>query len=586
MAEALETGQNTGIFVDVELLDLACEIVLECREVIEDGSRLAYLPAGLAEGVELALLFILKAHGYVNGEARALWKSGQDGEPSLPLLTAYCTTAQPVRLRAHDREVGPVASAYDPGLILNAMRRAGILEYKFETYGVLFRAPNEKALFDAIALPESEAVVGAFSGGGAYGIVQSDREGHALPVQEAGDVLGGRSALYIALPVSAHLRIPLLVLHNRFTGTAEIKAMDDPAYGLGLSQGDKVIRARILTLLEVAKVAKGGSEPKAMIAASIRRPLIVGDFNFPREIIDEPSSASNNVAARRYAYLRRELRFGMEMHGYFRRTSAPPQTATSLVSYASIASLNTVYSQPYDAVYQPFDFLGGAAQVRSGVIQGIRTMFETSLLTEPLTVAPVVQQDAPDVVMNEEDPDEDEKAEVADPDAMDDAPVADNAPQQATTFNTVLADEICRIYRSLGRAAVQDIANSAEWARKSTTLRRKGPHVQWQLDHARLTAMIAARAQHLREQILATPFEPVAISQAPLGEWLAAAAAAVAACPGRAPKATLNLRATLKTLFDRLVNLETNVDARLWVGYRALVSDHLPVIVEIDLQPY
>lgn len=542
------------------------------------------MPAALAEGLELALLYILKAHQCVDGAAAALWNSDGDDVPSLPLLAMYCTTFSEVSLAAHDQDDGPLASAHDPGLILNAMRRVGIVKYNLETYGVLFRAPDAEAFFESLVLPDEDAATGdEFDGRGVYGIVQRDSGGQTLSVQEAGNVLGGRSALYIRLPLSRTERIPLLLLHNRFTGTADIKAMEDPTYDLGLTSEDKVIRARVLTLLEVARGVAGKDAQD--------RPLILGDFNFPLGVVDALATAPKNKTELRNDYMRRELSEGMASRGYFRRTKDVAQSRTSLVSYASIASGQPVYSQPYDAVYQPFDFKGGTAQVRSGTIPGIHTMFTPELLNDALTVA-VPPQPSTEVDVD----DDDEPAE--DVAGMDTATTETEqvvAVQTAqTTFKAVLADEICRVYRSLARPVVTLLEKHGPWIadelmRRANTVNRSNPvgdrNMGQLARYQDLTALVAARATDLHAAILRAPFAPFTPNPLPLIEWIQMADSAVKSCVKRPTRTLQELPAKLDALARQLVHLETNVDARLWVGYRAVVSDHLPIIVEIDLQP-
>jgi hypothetical protein len=72
----------------------------------------------------------------------------------------------------------------------------------------------------------------------------------------------------------------------------------------------------------------------------------------------------------------------------------------------------------------------------------------------------------------------------------------------------------------------------------------------------------------------------------PMDDWIGYARLALTKPSLKPPKQIGDLVAILTNVKTQLQNLETNPTIRLWIGYRAVVSDHLPIIAEVDLKPY
>jgi hypothetical protein len=566
-----------------QLLQIA-EYILQLRDFI-DSSRRGFDPpalAGFAESVELALLFTLKAHNFMTLDPplRQLWVCETPEVPSIPLLALYCTSVQQVNLLAQDRDLGPIASAYDPEVLLNALRRIGVVKYNLETYGIAYRPWRNEALAQFFEIkPEGQ---GPFDANGIYGIVRKDALGGDLSVQQPGNVLSGRSALQLMIPTPTGDWIPLSLLHNRFTGTADIRDSDELATTSQFTKDEKVLRARVLTLLEIARAGAMQKFP----------PLLLGDFNFPDTLIEpepEPDGESQKRAWRRRSQLREELAFGMRLHGYVRRTKGAPQSRTSLVSYASIASGVTVYSQPYDAVYQPFDLMNGVSLVRSGAVFSIDTILPDVLMNSILQAIAPDLSSAADVKVD----DDDDKAELDEGDmqVIDTPSSSSPAQKKQMTVNEAFAFEISRVYRSLNRQAKKVIELCLDWIRReainpnTSEVRLDALMKLTEIDvfdasiQKRASAFFEAIKPNLRKVLNV-------LNPDPMDDWIGYARLALTKPSLKPPKQIGDLVAILTNVKTQLQNLETNPTIRLWIGYRAVVSDHLPIIAEVDLKPY
>ncbi|HEV2148065.1 MAG TPA: hypothetical protein VGR37_11735 [Longimicrobiaceae bacterium] len=599
LGDALSIGQGPASWEQVAQLR---NVVHACREGVSMARR-GKAPAELGALVELAelgILFVLKAFGAMQPESRhdPVWTSFSSAESSLPLLSFLCTGAQQVRMASHDRDLGPLGAAPDQELVMNALRRVGLVKYNLETYGMVYRPWTAELLQQFFSAPCAQF---GFDGEGTYGIMRQGFQGEALRIQQADDVLTGRSALQVWLPAGSGRWIPLALHHNRFTGTAEIREMDDHALADSpYTAEENVLRARALSLLEILKAGAGQQNP----------PLVLGDFNFPTQLLEEeprpdPKSRKSVPAWQRRVLMRRELRNGTHLCGYLRRTAGGTHPRTSLTAYATIADGGEVLSQPYDAVYQPFDFLGGTAAVRSGVVAALLGLLPDELLRMTIHAPAPDLGENEDVVLDEEDEGTDEVVQTADDQA--DTSDTGRGGQQAQQLPvwTALAFEIRRVYRSLLRQAVRAIQGGTDWFRREVIAQadaqqeatRRGRSGEIDAIERKLKALlmltevdaldriVRERADALYGLLLNTPAAVLTLQDDPLDAWITAAETVLDRPRQRPPRDVARLAATLKRVRHQLRTLEQDPQRRLWIAYRAVVSDHLPVVVEIDLQP-
>jgi hypothetical protein len=558
--------------------------LLEDLRGMADHARRNDLPTlrGAMELAELGLLLLFKAAGMMQLDAsdEHVWAGQSLAENLIPRVVLYYTACQRVCLRAHDRDLGPLASTNDQELILGALRRIGAETYAHETYGMVYRPGSPELLAQFFTGPCGQL---GFDANGVYGILQQGTN-DVLRLQRPGDVLGGRSAMFCAFPATAHRWIPLALHHNRFTGNQAIQNMDDHvSLDNPFTGGENVLRARTLSVVEVCAALAAQSGPV--------RPLLIGDFNLPASLLEVEAEPMNETARQaqarqRRGWMRDELQDGVLTSGYLRRSVAGAHPRTSLVSNASLAGAGEVGSQPYDAVYQPFDFMEGAANVASGVVTGMAALIPPELLAQPVSgTAPRTDSDAA------LDDAEDEGGAGEGQDDASDGPQP-TQPRQDSTVQAVLAQEIRRTYRSLIRQAIAAIKTAQDWIRLEILAR-----TAVDLDVTDLFALndadgvlpaLVANCSDELHRLMGIDFN-VVVHQAgyprhPLEDWIERATRVLAAPRKRPPRQLAELPQVLVRIRDQLLVAETQPERRLWMAYRAIVSDHLPLIIEIDLE--
>jgi len=584
-------------------IDAAREIIGVLRDGTFDddqGELHRTLAIGRLQGLELLHLFALKSvSGAIPQPEReenaslvaAVFLSEQALESPLPLAAFFCTGVQSMKARAFDFKRGPLNSGVDPDLVLEAMQRLNMTKRNVETYGMLYRAPYPEAMALLMDL-------GVLSHGfelsmdeeaARYTIVQEQLNRQSFPVQTRGNALNWRSGLQITIPVAPGVNLPFVVYHTRYSGTAEIKKLY-PDY---ITNDEKTVVARCMSVVSMAEaVLPGGTE--------VGPPLIVGDFNIPAPYLieeAEPTRKNSIVPWTRRKQARETFRDGMIGHGFLRHSQdgqiGGGYPLTTLKSYTSIAAGADPGSQPYDGVYQPFDYAAGKVTLRSGVV-GINGLVNDHVLAHPIRGVASVGQDGIAV-----DPDADELDEEANADGEEESDVP-SAPQEMLVIGA-MAIEVGRVYRGFLSKIYRTVDKVTDWSRKRIAA---GDDVRASRNRAKSSEDLIPLLNALIES--QTTFALDVIE--PRVAWFVRAMAegrTDAYQPGGTDplQVRLDLYANIKIAakayrirtFDalpddvalvrtQLEKLETDITTRILIGYRAVVSDHLPTIIEFAVR--
>ncbi|MEZ5428576.1 MAG: hypothetical protein R2747_20185 [Pyrinomonadaceae bacterium] len=377
-------------------LGVVREAILAARIVASDFSSPS-LESGIAEVIQLLLLALILRKGFGTLEPNPqmpskspphptfgmpppvllpsqlpLWVNDY-GEPAdLVVLALLLGTGQPLKLVAHDPENGPIYTASDGELLINGLIRLEILpKPRAETYGVAYRPYTPQHLETFFKEQYEDLGLGTK---GIYGILHGNQTHGLLVSQQPKHVLAGRSALKINFPVTPEMWVPFALHHNRYSGSKEIRNLKPKEEG-----PESAVWARMETMEDEARFLAGQKQPA----------LIVGDFNLPSAFVDpETGRKANNPAGRRRAALREKHVREMGGAGYLRRLkNDKTNPRTTLKRPLNIAKGKELFSEPYDAAYMPFDFLGGAVIVRSGVVSNYQAFFPPQLLAETISAA-------------------------------------------------------------------------------------------------------------------------------------------------------------------------------------------------------
>ncbi|MFO7561478.1 MAG: hypothetical protein R6X02_02445 [Enhygromyxa sp.] len=591
-------------YLQTELPDLAYAILaardailgLDAVEVANSDSQ-AIVDEGIAclQGLELLTLFLIKAAAgkipdnpkYIQG---LVYQSSSSENCLVPLAAFLCTGAQHVSMRAFDQKLGPANGALDNDVLIDALARVGAVKRNIETYGIVYREPVEGALGELL---DRGVLEHGFTGGldeeaARYGIIKAQLSREDFTIQEAGGLLNWRSALQIMVPASRTVILPLVVYHTRYSGTAEInKLLSDH------TNDENTINARCMSVQMIARAVLPGD-------SRFGPPLITGDFNVPDPYLNpepKPSQKRSIPPYKRRKAIRQRFFGEMAGSGYLRHSigGKPDQgyPQTTLKAYSSIARGESPLSQPYDGAYQPFDFAGGAVEVASGIVL-VSGLLVDSVLSEKVAGVPS-EASSGDVI----DPDAGEDEELGDDEGSEDDEMnSESSPTLKTwTVGEAIAVELGRVYRGMLRRLKTKLDNLEEW---SSHLGRSRSAKKW-------LKTLAPKLEEL-DQIRGAFDECV-------GErvtWFVKCCAAGETGTWSSHKGS-DFLSTWRGVFDDLrkltaknrswndsfvklveltddvaaqvTKLETTLETRRLVAYRAVVSDHLPQIIEIDLQP-
>ncbi|KAF0813452.1 hypothetical protein IGB42_01803 [Andreprevotia sp. IGB-42] len=549
---------------------------------------------------------------------RQFWLNGYGDSPDLVATVLLVACGQTFDLAAHDPDNGAVASCSDGELLPGGLARLGLLTLPHaETYGVVYRPYSSQHLEWFFDSPFQDL---GYSTSGMYGILHGDKN-RTLRAQSPTDALNGRSALIIRFPVSEKLKVPFALHHNRYSPNKAIKEMDTEF------TGERAILARLQTLEdEASMLALKDFDPA---------PLIVGDFNVPSGLVQAESGAKSTTAAGKRRRKLRKLHVSqMAAAGYVRRRRGDrthPQTTLKVP--ANIARDRAPYSEPYDAVYQPFDFLDGEANVRSAAVHNVQRLIPPALLQQTISVPGAFgmsQTVALSTVVREQ-------MEyiylgivrrilttLGDAQAWLQANLAANESKQAytqaddmlrgqfTAFCKWLEARRKKFAELLGqnllapcvptsledwfgelRKAIAKIKPFVEGAKKKAAAARKAERERLKKE-AKRTGKKTRRKKPQPQSSTSVPL--LDQLDAELDEEMQSLfdeeddegeETEVIATKPKQKRKTPGQERMLKLgeLFDALLHLEQYPDLRLWGAYRNIVSDHLPLLVEIDLEP-
>jgi hypothetical protein len=568
------------------------DLVIFLRK-LDDSDPCATLILAL-EAIDLWLLFTLKCTLKTMPTKQSIITSVFDSVTrpfSLPLGCCMLTTIGHVDMASIDRKIGPAGGVLDNDVLIGALQRIGAVKRNIETYGMLYREPYPTALqhlFD----------MGCFSHVGGedleeescqYGIIQTSLSKGTMPVQQVGGHLNWRSGLQITVPLKVGLALPMVLYHTRFTSSAAVKNF----YDEGVDK-DKETLARYDSILAIAKAVIPGSPKWGM-------PIILGDFNTPSLYLNKEDGPSNNsekvvTAWKRRQTVRDHLATGMAKLGYLRHTSGGAYDRgflpTSLKAYGSIALGQTPENETYDGVYEPFDCCVGQGHVRSGIIS-ISGILDMKVVTQSVTGVLSTTNDG-DVIDPDREDNDDRSNDQFDPGGFgDDEVVVQNVPQvqaRSGLIQSALAIEVGRIYRSMFRKLLKpftdlliDIVKLLQRWVESDVLDRYG--VINGLIDLRVKWFVTAMGNN------STLSFQTATGRDFLSEWRDALANleffAKESSDFTIKKETVITKAkeAADMAIKQVTNMETDNDIRNMIAYRAVVSDHLPQIIEIDLLP-
>ncbi|WP_437970009.1 hypothetical protein WMF04_12230 [Sorangium sp. So ce260] len=574
----------------------------EARLTIDDveptsEDAVAMIEEGVAclQAIELVLLFALKARERripTDGLAGRVFRSDSSEDGLVALAVFLCTGAQRVALRAVDPKLGPAGGEVDNDVLLDALQRLGVIERHIETYAIVYRQPFPGALESLLELGVQSH---GFSGGideeaARYGIIRAPLSRESFSIQEAGGLLNWRSALQITVPASRAVALPLVVYHTRYSGTAAIKAMRED-----LTNDENTVLARCMSVWQIAgAVLPGHSE--------LGPPLLVGDFNVPDVFLNEqpsPRSKAKKVvaSAARKLEIRRGFSLEMASRGYLRHSTGRALNTgypcTTLKAYSSIARGDDILSQPYDGTYQPFDYAGGRAAIASGIV-GIRALLADSVLDEDILGVPSQAIDGGLI-----DLDAGETGDDALGAPEDEGGSEGEAPTATWTVLLAISVEVGRVYRSLIRPIHQPIEDLMGYIhrqlKKGASTRLQGMIAEIERRHAAYEAGAAERVQWFVKSCAARGTQTclAATGKDWLADWqtLLRDVGLQADLDGRSTgfepvsKRFNHAADAVKAVQDQLAVLETDPEIRRAIAYRAVVSDHLPQLLEVDLQP-
>ncbi|WKB55798.1 hypothetical protein [Eleftheria terrae] len=554
--------------------------------------------------------------GHLLPSQQCLWLNSA-GEPGdLVALSLLLGSRQAVTLQAHDQDNGAVFTASDGELLVYGLIRLGLVPKPHaETYGVAYRPYSPSHLQAFFGAPFEDL---GYNTQGLYGVLHGGRNRDLLVSQTPGHVLAGRSAMKISFPVAAHLSVPFALHHNRYSGSKEIKAMD-PAYKV-----ESDVLARLLTVEDEARLL-AGHEPA---------PLIVGDFNITAPFVQEEGGSKRKTPARdRRTTLRVKHLVDMGAAGYLRRCrSDGSHPETTLKRALSIAKGEARFSAPYDAVYQPFDFLDGGAKVRSAVVCSAFTFFTNELLKEQITVATATGSETIElqVVLVEQIVRTYTgvvhliRSALADGEAWLQShaariPYADWLLRQ---HRKAVVDELWRrqswfasslaasFFSGLAPSPASQVLHHLPPVLKELTAYADALIKQQKADKAKARRQAKAKPQArpaTRRKAATAAVSPSAMDIAVDDDELPdvpddlgdlgdlndiddtdgedTPSTSVRAPRGRRQRPIEQRLRDLGELVTALNKLEQDAEVRLWAAYTGIVSDHLPVLVEVDLLP-
>ena len=604
------------------------EAILMARAMAAEADAPS-LEAGVAEMVQMLLLaWILEKNlapslsqsspSVQSGpqvSQQLLWLNGYSEPADLVVLALLMGSGHAVGLEAHDTVNGPVFSCSDGELLLNGLIRLGILSRPHaETYGVAYR-PHTPAHLEKFFDGKFEEL--GFNTGGIYGILHGDST-RMLKAQTAGGVLNGRSALKISFPLAPDLYVPFAIHHNRYSGSKDIKEMESEF------KVENTMLARLLTIEDEVKMLAGQTNPA----------LLVGDFNLTAPFVQAGADKKGSwqKTRERRAKLRDKHVRQVGAAGYLRRRcgdATHPQT--TLKRALNIAKGKEIFSEPYDAVYQPFDFLQGRAQVRSAAVRDCRAFFTDALMPEPITAATPDGEEtlAIGVVVHEQIMRTYAGIIWCIASTLKEAEpwLAEEAGKASAPFGHHVGNlQACReefvkwlwsrrneFDRLLGIRLLDacPIVSQQDWfgfmkgiidgvtphikdvvkaqAKAKAQARKKAKEAEAASKMQDVTtidsgANVNADTPTDSDDLLSDAFENDE-GEDEEAEDARKSDAGKAVKKKRAAKAAHLRLMELGDLFDALVNLENRPDLRLWGAYGSIVSDHLPVLVEVDFGP-
>jgi hypothetical protein len=501
-----------------------------------------------------------------------------------------------LRFDAIDKVLGPLGGAVDNDVVLDQLQRLGLVERHIETYGMVYLPPCANALERLFATGVREH---GYKGGldeqaAGYDIVRGALSGGGFSIQRQGGLLNWRSALQVTIPVSETLSVPLALFHTRYSGSPAITAQYKRE---GYKGEEPAVKARVETMIQMAQALLPGHSQFGM-------PLIVGDFNIPADYL-APATGQGAPAQRKRAIGQR-LHDGMAACGYLRHTQGAQLRAghplTTLKSFGALA-LGESGSQPYDGTYEPFDFAQRGAVLRSGVVAP-GAIITDEAMQAPIRAAVVASDVAVDLDAGDSDDANSQNAGQDDNESASPGEFADRKVIDA------VADQMARVYLAAARRLLRRIVEMEPWFQRVEGAAQRGrakktkyasgiPTPKLVQDIAtlrdaaanRLPQLIAQREQWFVQSCIKQDtvdnYATALGSADPFDAYralLASIAQQARACKIR-DKTLDGLAGELEQIGTQLANLETRRDIRKAVAYRAVVSDHLPQIVEIDLEP-
>lgn len=558
MWRALDRLQNDRVLDDSIAVKALCEGAVYAGELAATYGA-SSLNSAVAQAAQLIMLVCLLCcqgkQKEIVEQYPGLWTNGDGSPADMVVLVLLMAVGQQLELQAHDDDNGPLMTATDGELLLNALFRLGVLKKpNSETYCVAYRPQTDAQRDLFFTFPACEL---GYATKGIYGILRGASAKELLATQQPANALAGRAGLLIQFPTVGAQWISFLLHHNRYTGN---QATDN--LRLDHTKSENTVIARLRTI----------EDELAFLAGFAPQTLLVGDFNLPTDYVH--LSDKTGVPAMRRDRLVHDHRLKVRMAGYLRRRAADDSVRrTTLRVPRNIAKGADIFSEPYDAVYQPFDFHDGAARVRSATIVRAAAFFDKASLQQAVTYA--------------------------------------GAQGQITgTLGGMVCDSIVGMYRGLVRFICNAIKDSAEWL--DALKKKHGKNTGIQYAHTELQANagqhIAALWQRVSafENLLRAANGKDAFYDALNVGGTLQTASQKAALPTiekaikkvkdrvvipktprgqkRPPKPGPVRLLEVPELIVALQNLEANADRRLWCAYHALVSDHLPLLVEIDLQ--
>lgn len=532
------------------------------------------------------------------------------GEPAdLVVLALYLGAGQPLTLSAHDPDNGAIFTAQDGELLLNGLIRLQIVPKPHaETYGVVYRPYSRDHLEAFLNAPYEEL---GFNTGGIYGVLHGDKT-NLLVSQQTGHILAGRSALKISFPVMPDVWIPFAVHHNRFSGSKEIGVMN-----ADYVKSENTVLARLLTLEDEARILSGHQRPS----------LIVGDFNLPSGFLQpEKGRKSTTEAGARRAALREKHAREMAAAGYLRRRTDYTYPETTLKRAVNIAKGRGLFSEPYDGVYQPFDFLNGQGIVRSAAVRNCGAFFPAELLNENITAAS--KDNAPETIsikqvlidkiqhtymgivwsiiatLNDAEP---WLAVNGSKNIVKNAGMGDAArslinhrdafgnwlKQRKYLFQSLLANNFygtcdvvmqdnwfqfieqkINLVKPFVQEAVKNEKKAKAQARKENKLKSGSGKVK---------IILQSNSGMMVDTEIPDDEYDWAVEDEEDDEDAQESSASTPTQKIRRKKPGEQRLIELGDLFKALINLEKSSDMRLWGAYTGIVSDHLPILVEVEL---